>query len=248
MTNKAPKPVNLWLPDYYKTPVAELFGPGKQFEIYDRTFESAARVITEVFWGGIDAYDPDGVMAEVGQTPTVRVCNHHNLTDPPVVAIGHMKLGANMPYFAAMAELFDERWPAVAERISKLGGYPVDRARMQAREFQALVRFRRASEYILGELYESVAIFPQGGITTAGKKGVIEDINTGALHLAEKAGVPIIVSAVAGNRHVLPKLLFGPRATVFVHEVFMPDNLPTADKLQGSMQIAVQRAEQYHKR
>lgn len=241
---KKPQPVNLWLPEYYNTPVSELFGPDKQFDIDEHKIDDIAHIVAEIFWGGFSAHDPHGIMAEFGKSPTVRVSNHHSMTDPPVLEFGHLMLGADTAYFAAMAELFKR--PRIAERIAKIGGFPVDRARMQARESAVIARFFEVAKYILMTLGKSVVVFPQGGITSAGKDGIVEDINPGAALLARKAKVPLIVSAVDGNRHAGAKLLFGPRATVYIHEVFEPDDLPTTERLQNSMQIAVQRAAQYH--
>ncbi len=244
---KTPKPVDIWLSDYNKTPVQELYGPGLTFDIDPKTVESASKHVNRIFRGGIDVYDPNDIMATYGKIPTVRVCNHHNLTDPPVVDLALQKVGARLSYFASMAELFDERRPRIASTIAKLGGFPVDRARMTAGELPAVVRFMKASRHILEHLEESIVIFPQAGITKAGKAGVIEDINDGAILIAERSNVPIIVCGIAGNRRALLKSLTGrSTVTVLVHDVFTPDELPSTSELQDSMQIATQLAHQYH--
>lgn len=245
--DKTPKPVDIWLPDYYKTPVKELYGPELTFDIDPKTAESASKQVNRVFRRGIEVHDPNGIMATYGQMPTVRVCNHHSRTDPPVLDLALQNAGARLSYFAAMAELFDKRRPRRAKKIAKLGGFPVDRARMAAGELPTVVRFMKASKFILEQLQESIVIFPQAGITRAGKAGIVEDINDGAIMVAERSHVPIIVCGIAGNSRALAKSLIGrARATVLVHEVFDADELPTTDELQGSMQIALQRAWQHH--
>jgi len=233
------RPVDICPPDYYTRSVEELFY--SDFTVDDETFETAERWVNRAV-RRIKVADPGGIMDEFGNRPTVRVSNHDSMKNPPVLALAYRELGCGDSRFAAMAELFDERRPMIAETVAKLGGYPVDRARMQERDFLALIRFKRITEYILNDLDESVTIFPEGGITDEAKKGYVGPINDGAMRTAKLNKVPLIVVSTSGCRSLWTP--FGAKVGVLVSQVFEPHDLPDTAGLKEAMQIGIQRASQ----
>jgi len=121
--------------------------------------------------------------------------NHIHLFDPVLIA-----LAVRRPIrFMGKAEIFS--WPLVGYLARRAGAFPVKRG---SADMQAI----RLSLRILQE-GGLLGIFPEG---TRSKTGDIAPFNSSVAMLAEKAGVPIIPAAIAGEYR------FGQKIKVLIGE------------------------------
>ena len=241
---KLPKPVNLWLPDYYERSPENLFD--NEFAVDERAY-SAAFNSADWLFGDLLVSDEQAIMERYGNDPAVRVANHCDFSDPPLLGLLYRSHNYARPRYAAMAELFDERRPRTARFIASIGGFPVDRARMLNKEEKVQRQFMKMSGYILSSLREPLDIFPEGGIIKQPDKTryVVGDLSPGAVMVARRNKVPIIVLGHSGTRHALIKRCLPGNAVdvaVCVQDVFMPEEKVTTEKLRESMQLAADTA------
>ena len=124
------------------------------------------------------------------------VCaNHIHIFDPVLIA-----LAVRRPIrFMGKAELFS--WPLVGYLASMAGAFPVKRGSADMQAIRLSLRILQGGE-LLG-------IFPEG---TRSKTGEIAPFNSSVTMLAEKAGVPIIPAAIAGEYR------FGQKIKVLIGE------------------------------
>lgn len=240
---KQPKPIDLWVPDYYsreRTPES-LFANELQFsqDSYDRAVAWA-----HLLFKNLHIEDPHGIMTEFGNVPAVRVANHRDFTDPMVLGTAYVDGGYANPRYAAMAELFKASNPKRAEFIAQLGGYPVDRARLGAREFSVVRRFIEMSRYVLEELQQPLDMFPGGRIISGAEASTIGEVGSGTLKIAKKH--PIVVLGIHGNRKAYMKP-WKVEPTIVASSVLLPEDKPDEVVLKAHMQRAMDLAiEIYH--
>lgn len=121
--------------------------------------------------------------------PYVFASNHFSLIDTPLV-FGLMPLP-----FRILARSGLWKIPFIGWHLSRAGHMPVDRTnpRVAARN----VAF--AAEKV--QSGRSILIFPEGGRRRGDR---MRRFKTGAAHIANQAGVPIVPMAIAGTRGILP--------------------------------------------
>lgn len=235
---KTIKPVNLWVPDYYKRTPESLFE--KELAFNERN-HALARAIARKVFDSIDVYEDPDAVAALRDGPCVLVSNHLDFSDP--VLIGHVLHGLDLPRpeFAAMAELFDIRHPHVADFIASLGSFPLDRARIQSGDKTCVRHFLNTTDYVLEELEQSLVIFPEGGIHPKPKRypNKVGEVAKMAAKVAKRAKVPLVVAGLAGTRMAavrgaIPHVNVA--AAVSITDVFGPDELPGPIQLRMAMQ------------
>ena len=125
---------------------------------------------------------------EAGQ-PYVFASNHFSLIDTPLV-FGLMPLP-----FRILARSGLWKIPFIGWHLSRAGHLPVDRSnpRVAARNIAYAAEKVRSGRSIL--------IFPEGG-RRRGEE--MRRFKTGAAHIANQAGVPIVPMAISGTRRILP--------------------------------------------
>jgi len=125
---------------------------------------------------------------ETGQ-PYVFASNHFSLIDTPLV-FGLMPLP-----FRILARSGLWKIPFIGWHLSRAGHLPVDRSnpRVAARNIAYAAEKVRSGRSIL--------IFPEGGRRRGDE---MRRFKTGAAHIANQAGVPIVPMAISGTRRILP--------------------------------------------
>jgi len=243
---KKVKPVRLAIPGYYdlvaRTP-EDLFSNELQFNAGN--YDIAQKWGRKIF-RGFDVHDPYQIMAEHSDSPTLHLFNHQDLTDPVAIGSAYAQMGYAHPRYAAKAELFKESKPDRAAFIGSLGAYPVDRALLERGNSAAVTRFMQMSRHILEVLEEPLLLFP-GGHLHPGKD--VGPISNGCLVISRRAKKPIIIAALMGTRLALPRVAVVRRsvATLYFHEMFMPEEKPTLEAVQASMQQAYDVARDIHR-
>lgn len=121
--------------------------------------------------------------------PYVFASNHFSLIDTPLV-FGLMPLP-----FRILARSGLWKIPFIGWHLSRAGHLPVDRTnpRVAARNIAFAAEKVRSGRSIL--------IFPEGGRRRGDR---MRRFKTGAAHIANQAGVPIVPMAIAGTRGILP--------------------------------------------
>lgn len=121
--------------------------------------------------------------------PYVFASNHFSLIDTPLV-FGLMPLP-----FRILARSGLWKIPFIGWHLGRAGHLPVDRTnpRVAARNVAFAADKVRSGRSIL--------IFPEGGRRRGDR---MRRFKTGAAHIANQAGVPIVPMAIAGTRRILP--------------------------------------------
>jgi 1-acyl-sn-glycerol-3-phosphate acyltransferase len=235
---KTIKPVDLWVPDYYKRTPESLFKNELAFKKRNHDF---ARVIARHVFDSVDVYEDPNAIAVLQDGPCVLVSNHLDFSDPVLMGYVMHELLLPRPEFAAMAELFDIRHPHVADFIASLGSFPLDRARMQNGDKSCVRHFLNTADYVLEELGQPLVIFPEGGIHRKPKRypNMVGEVPKIAAKVAKRAKVPLVVAGLAGTRMATPRSVVPGvmvRAAMSITDVFGPDELPGPIQLRMAMQ------------
>lgn len=146
---------------------------------------SGVRVTKE----GGESLDPDA--------PYVFAANHQSQYDIFVLSgyLGHDSS------WLAKKELFAV--PVWGRAMREAGYIPLDRSRGR----EAMKSLSEAAARIAAGT--SVVIFPEG---TRSRDGRLGEFKSGAMHLAIKAGVPVVPVAISGTHRILPKGSLLPRS------------------------------------
>ncbi|MCA9347628.1 1-acyl-sn-glycerol-3-phosphate acyltransferase [Candidatus Saccharibacteria bacterium] len=255
MPRKELQEVDLWLPDFYTLTPEELFEiqPGETEPVISiserlpRLTRAIGGYVLPKFNAGISAQ-----AREVLSGPAVIASNHLDFTDILVLALGMRKAGLKEPYFLAMAELFDSRFPVVADYFTSWGGIPLDRARLSSGK--GMKHLLEMTDYVLNELGHPLVIFPEGGIYPKDKKyphRIENTVSRTPLMIAKNSDVPLVVAGIFGTRMALLKSIFGltNRVGLSLMDVFTPDEVEKVRKRKDvpfapemAMRIAMQRA------
>ena len=165
----------------------------------------------------------------------VLTCNHYSNADAVMIDI---KIGRKIR-FLAKKELFKNKF--VSFFLKQFGGYPVDRGASDIKAFKfALTTLK--DKKVLG-------LFPEGTRNKAGTEEM-QELKSGAIVFASKAGVPIVPMVL------VKPIKFLRRTTLIVGEPFMcegenPTRL-TKDEIEKNVELLVQKTntlrENYYKK
>ena len=163
---------------------------------------------------------------ETGQ-PYVFASNHFSLIDTPLV-FGLMPLP-----FRILARSGLWKIPFIGWHLSRAGHLPVDRSnpRVAARNIAYAAEKVRSGRSIL--------IFPEGG-RRRGEE--MRRFKTGAAHIANQAGVPIVPMAISGTRRILPPGSLHLRPGVA--EIRFGEPIPTVGADRTSAAVLTERVRQ----
>lgn len=151
--------------------------------------------------------------------PFLLVCNHIHDLDPAVI---YYALPDSNLAFVAKKEI-KELFPFVYRALYKLNGLPIDRENNR----EAAKTIINATK-LIKEKTHSVAVFPEGYVS---KSGELLPIRNGALKIATKSQVKIVVCTLWGTKEI-PKNLFKRKTEIHfnVLEVLdTQDNIHTAE-------------------
>lgn len=155
-------------------------------ELQHKIARTWGRMLMSVFLIDLRLVGSDGLEAD---RPYVFASNHFSLIDTPLV-FGLMPLP-----FRILARSGLWKIPFIGWHLGRAGHLPVDRTnpRVAARNVAFAAEKVRAGRSIL--------IFPEGGRRRGDR---MRPFKTGAAHIANQAGVPIVPMAIAGTRGILP--------------------------------------------
>ena len=174
----------VWLP---LLAVVRLFDRDPAHYVTGRWFRRLGAIMTRAnpFW----KIEVSGEMPENPRNPYVIVCNHQSMADIPIISLLPWEMK-----WVGKAELF--RLPIIGWQMRLAGDIPLDRKNRRSR-VSVLIRAR---EYLHNRC--PVIFFPEG---TRSRDGRVGAFNEGALGLALKEGIPVLVLALDGTRDALPK-------------------------------------------
>jgi len=113
--------------------------------------------------------------------------NHISFLDPPAVGAGMRR----PTHFVAKKELFV---PIFGPLIRRVGAFPIDREGSDRQAIKHAINLVKAGE--------AVVLFPEGGRSP---DGTLQPGGLGVALVANRAGVPIVPTAVIGTDKVLPR-------------------------------------------
>ncbi|HEX8003245.1 MAG TPA: lysophospholipid acyltransferase family protein [Mycobacteriales bacterium] len=180
-----------------------------------------AAVLRRLVWR--NAFRPGGLTV-TGALPKggcVVVANHSSHADAPALLAA---LDArHRPAVAAAADYWFRRGRRAAVCRTLVNGFPVRRDGGGSRDLLAAVPALWAGR--------AVVVFAEG---TRSDDGEVAAFHSGALRLAEVAGVPVVPVGIAGTRDVLPK-----HGSVHLHPVAVrigaPLDAPTAEHARAAV-------------
>lgn len=123
--------------------------------------------------------------------PCLVCANHSNYVDPVLLALA---FGADRPiHFMAKIQLFKRKW--LADLISSVGAFGVDRDGADISAIRAVMKYIRAGE--------KVGIFPEG--TRVSTDGAVQ-AKAGAARMAAKLKVPIVPVFVSRRKVIFRRV------------------------------------------
>lgn len=147
------------------------------------------------------------------------VCNHIGYADFVYGGLGANPSG-RLVRFMAKREIFDT--PVAGQLMRSMHHISVDRG-------DGLESYRKAVSMLKSG--EAVGIFPEATISRAME---LKEFKSGAVRIAQEAGVPIVPIILWGTQRILPKgherdLTRGRTISITVGEQFIPDGDATAE-------------------
>lgn len=143
------------------------------------------------------------------------VCNHRSMFDPLVIMDRLRKY--NISFISKPSNL---RIPLVGRIAYAAGFLPIDRENNR----EALKTILQAADYLKRGVC-SMAVYPEG---TRSRSGEMLPFHPGCFKVAQRAGVPLVVSAVRGTEHVKKHILFrGTDVYLDILDVLPPERVQT---------------------
>lgn len=200
--------------------LVNLNSPPERFSAFYRTLVNAS--LPMVFTLGLIKVEITGEEKVPRDTRFLLVCNHLHDLDPAIILYSLPWAGLG---FVGKKEIYTEM-PFIARAMHKLCGLPIDRENNR----EAVKTIAAAAKNIT-EDKASMAIFPEGYCS---KDGELQPLRNGALKIAYKAKVPIVVCTL-DNTKLLPKNIFR-RKTVIHFDIL---DVVSAEELEVTNSTAI---------
>ena len=168
---------------------------------------------------------------KIPNEPCVIISNHLSNFDPLAMLVALHK--RNLVYISKDTNF---RLPCVGNYINNAGFISIDRNN----GVRALRSLNLAAER-MAEIGVDVGVYPEG---TRSKSGVLLRFKTGAFHLAQSAGAPIVILTTKGTAEVRKNFpLRKTRVEMEVHEVIDAETVKakTVDELCAYARAVVER-------
>lgn len=169
--------------------VALAVDPKKEYENDSRFYRGMIRLITAliVFFCHIRVHATGA--EKLPDEPFLLVCNHRSNFDPILTWWAYSK-----PRFIFISKESNLRIPFFGRYVHRVRFLPIDREDPR----KAMTTIRRAAE-LMAQDGVCVGVYPEG---TRSKTGELLPFHAGVFKIAQKAGAPVVVTAIRGVENV----------------------------------------------
>jgi 1-acyl-sn-glycerol-3-phosphate acyltransferase len=213
------------VPGYLERDPEGLFnGEFKHSPLMSRVVTHATRALIE----SMVILPDDLAMLQQVEGPVVLAGTHEGVSDIPVMSMVAIKGGLGPIRMISK----DENFYGQGGRVSKLamsaggwvnrrlGAFPIDKKTMDKRWVRSLLN---NSDYILQQEQKTLGIFPTGS-------RVDYEVGSGALNIAHRSGVPIVMVGIHGTKNDIKNLKEERKRPKIAIAVAEPEFIPKRDK------------------